>query len=462
MRLLVLLLAALPLLAQDVGDVSFANTGAPAAQPAFLRGLALLHNFEYADAADAFRQAQKLDPEFAMAWWGEAMTYTHPVWFQQDAAAARAVLKKAPPAKTERERDYLHTLDVLYGDGTKEERDFRYADAMRALHEKYPDDVDATAFYALSLLGTAHHGRDYATYMRAAALLEEVFPTHRRHPGVLHYLIHSYDDPIHAPLGLRAARIYGSVAPNAGHALHMTSHIFIAMGMWDDVIAANERAMAVVNEHRAAHHEPPQACGHYANWLEYAYLQKGHAADAKRVLDDCRAMAPSESYAEMRARWIVDGGKPEDAPPQANPPSADARFTNAYADALAARGNAPALHEAQTRLHAAETGAGGRSTMPGERERVGVIAMEVDALALLADGKRSEGLTLLRKAADAERAMPVDFGPPPVEKPAVELLADETHDAALYAEALKRYPGRRWLSSQVVKWSSSQAGRLDH
>src|SRR5947199_8999 len=118
-------------------------------------------------------------------------------------AAAEARLAKA---KTERERDYLRTLEVLYGSGTKEERDFRYSDAMAALHQRYPDDVDATAFYALSLLGTAHQGRDFATYMRSAALLEEVFPTHQHHPRALHYLIHSYDDPIHAPLELRTAR----------------------------------------------------------------------------------------------------------------------------------------------------------------------------------------------------------------------------------------------------------------
>jgi hypothetical protein len=178
------------------------------------------------------------------------MTYTHPVWFQQDAAAARAVLQRlgATPeerlakAKTERERDYLRAVDIFYGSGTKDERDFKYAEAMREVHERYPDDVDATAFYAVALLSTSHEGRDFATYMRAAALLEEVFPSHPTHPGVLHYLIHCYDDPIHAPLGMRAARRYGVVAPNAGHALRMTSHIFIAMGMWNDTAAQTRSA----------------------------------------------------------------------------------------------------------------------------------------------------------------------------------------------------------------------------
>src|SRR6266550_3674548 len=138
----------------DVGEVAFANTGSAAAQPAFRRGLALLHDFEYPTAAESFVEAEKIDPNFAMAYWGEAMTQTHPVWYQQDLQAARAALKKlgetpaarAAKAKTPRERDYLHAVEVLYGDGSKDERDDRYADAMAELHRKYPDDVDATAF----------------------------------------------------------------------------------------------------------------------------------------------------------------------------------------------------------------------------------------------------------------------------------------------------------------------------
>src|SRR5947199_3171354 len=338
------LVLALPAAAQsEVGEVSFANSGSPAAQEPFLRGLALLHNFEYPDAAEQFRAAQKVDPNFAMAFWGEAMTHTHPVWMQQDLDAARAVLARlgATPearlakAKTERERDYLRAVEILYGDGTKEERDFRYADAMAALHQRYPDDVDATAFYALSLLGTAHQGRDFAIYMRSAALLEEVFPTHQHHPGVLHYLIHSYDDPIHAPLGVRAARLYGGVAPNAGHALHMTSHIFVALGLWDDVIAANERAMRVVDQQRAAHGQPPTACGHYPTWLHYALLQERRFDEAARRLDNCRRMAAAElsaapasldpdnssagSYVEMRVVQALETARWDAAAPLAVP-----------------------------------------------------------------------------------------------------------------------------------------------
>ena len=220
----------------SVGEVQFENSGNAAAQAPFLRGLALLHNFEYDSAADAFRDAQAADPAFAMAYWGEAMTHNHPLWMEQDRDAAREALyrlgedqeSRLTKTKNQRERAYLGAIESLYGEGEKRLRDFAYADAMAALHEKYPDDVNATAFTALSILGTAHDGRDFAIYMRSAALLEEIFPENRTHPGVLHYLIHSYDDPIHAPLGLRAARRFGKVAPNASHALHMTSHIFVA------------------------------------------------------------------------------------------------------------------------------------------------------------------------------------------------------------------------------------------
>jgi hypothetical protein len=244
-----------------LGDVTFPNSGAPAAQESFLTGLAQLHNFEYASAAEQFRKAQQLDPAFAMAYWGEAMTYTHPVWMEQDRDAARTALARlgATPearvaqAKTRREQDYLRAVDILYGDGEKHARDFAYANAMAGLYRSYPDDPDAAAFFALSLLGTAHAGRDFTIYMRAASIVEPVFRDHPNHPGAAHYLIHAYDDPVHAPLGLRAARAYAKIAPSAGHAQHMTSHIFVALGMWDDVVAANEAAVRVVNGGRAAH-----------------------------------------------------------------------------------------------------------------------------------------------------------------------------------------------------------------
>src|SRR2546430_11968252 len=152
------------------GHVNFPNSGAPAAQADFLTGLALLHDFEYADAAAAFRRAEATDPGFAMAFWGEAMTFNHPIWMQQDLKAACDALNKLAltpsarraRAKTDREKEYLDAVEILYGDGSKEQRDFRFEDAMAKLHARYPDDVDSTAFYGLAILGTTHAGRDIA------------------------------------------------------------------------------------------------------------------------------------------------------------------------------------------------------------------------------------------------------------------------------------------------------------
>ena len=459
-----------------VGEVSFANTGAEAAQPAFLRGLALLHDFEYPSAAQSFREAQKIDPSFVMAYWGEAMTYTHPVWLQQDLPAARAVLQRlganpterAAKTRNDRERAYLQTIEVLYGDGSKDERDFKYADAMAALHQRYPDDVDATAFYALALLGTSHNGRDTATYMRAAALLEEVFPAHQHHPGVLHYLIHSYDDPVHAPLGMRAARLYGAVAPDAGHALHMTSHIFIAMGMWDEVIDANVRAIAVVNAHRATAGKPPVHCGHYSTWLHYALLQKQRTEEARKMIDLCRAdaFAPGDmqesritDYSDMIASQVMSGIALDDAE-RVSPPekSLGARFTLAYAEAFDAyrRGDASALRDAAARLQALDKeprapadAMNMNMSNPNDSQRREVVLQQIAALQMAAAGRRDEAVAELRKAAAAEKSMPFDFGPPFIEKPTLELLGDQlmalkrpAEAVEAYRAALARTPGR--------------------
>src|SRR5277367_1298216 len=283
--------------APEYGHVEFSNSGASSVQADCLDGVALLHDFEFAAAAAAFRRAESTDPDFALAYWGEAMTFNHPVWMQQDLKSARAALNKLGPsaatrrskAQTDREKDYLGAVEILYGEGTKEDRDDRYEEAMANLHARYPDDVDAAAFYGLSILGSAHGGRDVATYMRSAAVLEEAWMNHREHPGLVHYLIHSYDDPAHAPLGLRAARLYAKIAPDAGHAQHMTSHIFLALGMWTATIDANVAAISAVNGTRAAAGKMPVGCGHYWSWLEYAYLQVGDVESAHGALAQCRA-----------------------------------------------------------------------------------------------------------------------------------------------------------------------------
>ena len=213
----------------ELGVVHFENSGAAAAQAPFIRGIKLLHSFEYTAARQAFQQAARLDPGFALAAWGEALTHNHTLWYEQDTAAARAALARlgsTPQARiakggTPRERDYLASVEKLYGPGDKAVRNAAYCAALEALVARYPQDLDARAFHALALLGLTT-GRDHVNYMRAAAEAELVYDVEKRHPGGVHYMIHAYDDPIHAPLGLRAARRYASIAPGAPHARHMT------------------------------------------------------------------------------------------------------------------------------------------------------------------------------------------------------------------------------------------------
>jgi tetratricopeptide (TPR) repeat protein len=481
----VAVLAPAPLSAQaqpGVGQVSFANSGAPAAQAPFLRGLALLHNFEYQSAAAAFREAQQADPGFVMAYWGEAMTYNHPVWMEQDADAARAVLARLAPTRearqakpaSYRERVWLDAVETLYGEGGKEERDRAYLEKMATLHGAFPDDLDARAFYALSLLGLAHQGRDIPLYMRAAGLLEEVFHENRSHPGVLHYLIHSYDDPAHAPLGRRAARLYGAVAPEAGHALHMTSHIFLALGEWERVKQANLQAMATVNRQRAAANRPAAHCGHYAEWLVYARLQLNEK-EAESETAACRreaaaelASAPSAepieprrsavlSWADMAVRGLIDAGRWEGNAaltlPQGRYPMT--RLVLAYGDVLAAGGEAAKARGAREGLEAAvrtlrEAGGEDSAEDPQAARRANVLLLQASGLEKLASGDAEGGLADLRAAAAMEAAMPVEFGPPAIPKPSAELLADallklgrEQEAAAAYETALAAAPGRR-------------------
>jgi tetratricopeptide (TPR) repeat protein len=448
---------------RSLGVVSFANSGSPAAQADFLAGLAQLHNFQYPQAAEAFQRAESLDPNFVMAYWGEAMTYNHAVWQQQDLPAARTALAKlgaTPEARgakagTPREKAYLHAVEILYGEGDKYDRDQRYALAMEQLHTTYPDDVDASCFFALALLGTSHAGRDVPTYMRSAALMEEVFEQHPEHPGAAHYLIHSVDDSVHAPLGLRAARAYSKIAPDSPHAQHMTSHIFLALGMWDDVVAANEATLRIFDHMTQARGKSARAigCAHPITWLAYGYLQQGRFADARRLVENCGEEmrdrpgtatgagvleydnTSAGSFSAMRTRYLIDSGDWSGSVNDLKVAVAGvvaAEFTRDFADAYhAARFGTTSVaveavkraKDSSERFVAAAVGAGIPAESP--MRRVPVIEQDqLNGLLLLRQGKTDSGLTLLAKAATAEKEIPMEYGPPSLSKPANELFGE--------------------------------------
>jgi len=260
----------------------------------FDRALALLHNFWYVRALERFNEVSKEDPDCAMAYWGAAMTYNHPFWdppSQADERAAWALVLKglAAPEASASEKLYLSAVAALYKDagaGSKSARDQNYRDAMAGAYRKYPDDETAL-FYGLSILGAIPEGsQGYEQQEQAAKLFEAVGTRCPDHPGVLHYLIHAYDDPAHAAQGLMAARAYAQAAAAVPHALHMPSHIFTRLGYWDESVATNLRGWQVSEaDVKRAGESGAYRDFHNLTYLEYAYLQVGRFRDAQQTVD---------------------------------------------------------------------------------------------------------------------------------------------------------------------------------
>ncbi len=450
-----------------LGTIVFPTSGPAAAQEQFLRGVLYMHSFEYAQAAAAFHRAQEIAPDFAMAYWGEAMTHTHPLWNEQNLEAARAVLARLAPtraarlarAPTPRERAWLEATEVLYGDGPKARRDTLYAQTMERLLAAHADD-EAETFTALALMGLSQSVRDIPTYMRAAVLADEVFRSNPDHPGAAHYVIHAFDDPIHAPLGLRAARAYSGIAPDAAHAQHMTTHIFLALGLWDDVVSQNNVAV------RATAWVP----GHYSHWLVYGEIQRGRWAEARRVLETVHGNIQPDrqrqrtELAFMRAHYLLatdDWSGPVarwtwEIPAGSLAARVDV-FTRGYGAWRA--GNRPGIERALTELGAPDGD-------PIQRRKHGILERQLRALAQLEAGVTDEAVRLVREAAAQEDSLPMEFGPPDVVKPSHELLgevllrAGRAADAQrAFSRALELAPGRSRALAGLVR-AAAAAG--DH
>jgi len=511
--------------AQELGAIEFATSGSPAAQPLFIKGVLLMHSFEYDDAREAFVEAQKADPAFAMAYWGEAMTFNHPVWQRTSPDLAKAALAKfaatadarRAKAPTEKEKDWLSAVDKLYGPGEKLARDLAYAEAMKRMADKYPGDDEVKSFYALALLGTSHGGRDVAIYMRAAAIVEQVYAKNPHHPGAAHYLIHAYDDPVHAPLGLRYADAYSKIASSASHALHMPSHIYVAMGLWDESASLNERSVKAADARRDAKQlDVDQRGFHALLWLVYSYAQQGRYEDARGVLAQMEAAAKESGsvrtrthLALARAAWLIETRKWGEAktPVASKDLPKEAAIAELFAIGLssARTGNRAGISSAMQQMaglmeEAPVNGAPVRSNpsaparpgvspihrgpvavappgtraiappaplapqapkgamgMPmggttGDPRVAQVMAQQLEAVLLFAEGRREEALVLARQAAVVEATLPFEFGPPVPVKPVNEQVGEMLMDLRRPKEAieafelsLKRTP-RRTLS----------------
>ena len=488
------------------GTISFPNSGSPGAQPHFIDGVKLLHSFEWEDAADAFRKAQEADPAFALAYWGEALSYTggHHSPPDQDSAAGQKALAKlasTPAARlakapTEREKGYLAAVEKLYGDGDIQQRALKYADAMGAHSARFPDDDEAATLYALALMRTARRGQQSVQAdMQAGAIALRVFRKNGNHPGAVHYIIHAFDEPSRAIVGLEAADIYAGLAPDAPHALHMPSHIYVQLGRWDKLSVANTasyEASARRSERKHLHAIEGHAF-HAMFWLHYAYLMQGNFAKADEALalaerhaKDIPAGPRSGQFEVMQARHTIETARWR----KVDVTSLVARITAAAKDVnvraassvlLAAALSAARLGDAA----ASELAAGGLRDLAAlskargviETKQLEIMALEASGMALLARGDRTKSVEALERAARIEESMDPPSGPPgeqetdPPIKPAHELLGEvlveigRPADAARqFAIGLGRTPNRPRLllgsAQSALKTNDSVTARL--
>ena len=456
---------------EKLGSVSFQTTCSPAAQAIFLQGVAWLHSFEYEEAGNTFNEAAAADPSCAIAYWGAAMSLYHPLWAAPSATELErgrnlVTRAQATPAKSERERDYIAAIATFYRDSETLDHKMRaqaYSSAMHQLHRRYPDDVEAGIFYALTLIaaGTLDDDPAFAREQEAAAILNKVLEAEPEHPGVAHYLIHSFDYPPLAELALPAARRYASIAPASPHAQHMPSHIFTRLGLWEDSIASNLMSAAAARE--AASKKGFAGASreelHAMDYLAYAYLQTGQDAAAQRVLADLSAMQRVDepvftvAYAAtaIPARVALERRQWNDAAtlelarnvrmlaPLENFRWGDAHVHFARAVGAARSGNTAAAEHEVARLAEIEQAL---SIPPGTYDWKAQVAIQRRiAAAWLAHAERrqDEALRLMRQAADLDDATEKHPVTPGAILPAREQLGELLFELGQPAQALIEY-----------------------
>jgi tetratricopeptide (TPR) repeat protein len=473
--LAVMLAAGAHLSSQEFGSITFPTSGAPAAQEAFVTGVKALHNFQFDEAAVAFQRAQQADPAFAMAYWGEAMSHNHPLWAQQDVEKAKQVLDRLDPtpagrvakAKLPKEKALFEALHTLYfSPGDKLARDNAYAQAMARMYAQWPDDHEVATFYALSLLGTVRPGdTGFRRQALAASIAEQVYRQNPKHPGAAHFIIHSFDDPDHAPLGLAAADAYAKIAPSAAHALHMPSHIYVQLGMWQKAVASNIDAYKAATELNARMKLPEgREDFHTLSWLAYANGMLGRFDEAKKNVDQAKAAADRnpanagirDGYLGMRARLISDSGQWEklslEAPaahaggdhaampgmPGMGGGSGSATWTYIVGVSAAKTGDMATAEKAEAALKDTTAKAQGGPTSYAARPHL-IREKELGAIIRWAKGQKDEALQFAREAADAEKTLAAPSGPPEPIKPAFELYGEMLLEAGRAKDAMSAF-----------------------
>ncbi len=486
----------------DLSRVTFPTSGSANAQLEFLRGVAALHSFEYEEANEAFLKAQTIDAGFAMAYWGEAMTYHQTLWQKEDVAAARRILARlgstpaarAAKAPTAREKAFLAGVEVLFGTGDAASRRSRYARAMEQMYAQAPNDAEVATFYALALLGTmsrgligapmqggdAHEGHSATlagseTQTRVSAVLEKVLQSHPDHPGALHYLLHNDDDPEHAQFALAAARRYAKVAPESSHALHMPAHIFLQLGLWGEA-ALSDRAAYAASEAwvKAKGLSPALRSYHALSWLQYELLQLGQYHEAWATIAELEPVVKAtgqltllSDLASMRARYVIETRRWDVLARERNFGNVNELF--AIGVSAARTKNAPLAELARQGL--ADRA---QSEQEGDlRPVIAIMEREVAALIDLAAGRHEQAVGVLQAAVQAEQQLAPPLGLPKPVKPAPELLGEVLLELGrpreavqFFQQALERNPNRTLsvlgLARAAIAVGDTEAARAQY
>jgi tetratricopeptide (TPR) repeat protein len=473
------------------GSVDFPVSCAPAVRAEFIRGVALLHSFFYEEARRIFTSVAKQDPNCAMAQWGIAMTWWHPIWTPptpDEMSAGKAAIEKAMgmTAGTERERGFIQALNVYYNTSDSphagavgqschgplgaRDRVVAYEKEMRQLSEKYPDDFEAQTFYAFAILATGYATPTDTTLVKqlqAAALLEKLWKKNPNHPGVTHYLIHSYDYPALAERGLAAARSYGSIAPWVPHALHMPSHIFTRLGMWEESIAANRSSADASRAYAAMRHRDATEAEelHALDYMAYSYLQEGQDAKAKEIVDFATTVRKTNPelefsgayalaaiparYALERNDWSGAAALPIPALPHwSSFPFMEALIEYAHALGRAHTGDLEGARKAMDRMRQLRD-ATSDPKFDYFKRQLDQQMQAASAWVAYGENKKDDAVSTLRRAADAEDIL----GKHPVSPGALVPAREQLGDLLLeldrpkeaqreFEAALKIYPGR--------------------
>ena len=473
------------------GKVDFPVSCAPALRSEFIRGVALLHSFFYEEARRIFTAVAEQDPNCAMAQWGIAMTWWHPIWTPptpDEMRAGQTAIAKAMSLKagTDRERQFITALNAYYNtaDGPataavgqschgpvgSRDRVIAYEKGMRQLALAYPDDFEAQTFYALAVLAVGYAtptDTTLAHQLQAASILEKLWKKNPQHPGVTHYLIHSYDYPALAQRGLAPAKAYGAIAPWVPHALHMPSHIFTRLGMWDESIAANLAAVDAAHAYAVARGRTATEAEelHALDYLTYSYLQEARDGEAKKIVDFVATVrqtnpalefsaayglaAVPARYALERSAWTEAAAlRVPELPHWSAFPFMEALFEYAHALGRAHLGDLDGARTALGRM--AELRDATKAPKFDYFKRHLDLQMQA-ALAWIAygEGRKEEAVDLLRRTADAEDLL----GKHPVSPGALVPVREQLGDLLLrldrpkeaqqeFASALKIYPGR--------------------